>query len=131
MNLRTNSIGNDKDELVEFARTLLAATTDVTGEKVEEARGYLRAALDNGKSKFHRAEEETLCEARAALECLRDNPRVLIAARKAFRFHTNPSPKNHMILISSISLALLTKYSTRGLVAKRIAPPVENMKNSC
>jgi len=129
MNQHTKTISRDMDQIADFARALLADTADVPGEKVEEARKLVQAALKNGKSMHNQAEDETICEARAAMKCLRDNPRVLTAARKAFRFQTNPSHKNNMILISSISLALFTKYGTRELVAKRTAPPAGRTKN--
>jgi len=129
MNKQTKAIGRDMDQLADNARALLAATAHVTGEKVDAARKSLSAALNQGRSVLNQTEDETICEARAAMECLRDNPRVLTAARKAFRSQTNPSHKNNMILISSISLAFFTKYGTRDLVAKRIGPPAVNTKN--
>jgi len=129
MNKQTKTISRDMEHLADDARALLAATAHVTGEKVAAARKSLKSALNNGRSKFDQAEEETICEARAAMKCLRDNPRVLTAARKAFRSQTNPSHTANMIMISSISLALFTKCGSRELVAKRIVPPAENTKN--
>lgn len=49
--------------------------------------------------------------------------------REGLRFPTSPSHRNHMIFISIISLAFLTKYGKRELVAKRIATLAENTKN--
>ena len=40
---------NSSDTLAEDARALMAATADVAGEKISEARKRLAAALDSGK----------------------------------------------------------------------------------
>lgn len=49
MNKPTSSISHDMDQLAQDARVLVAATADVVGEKVEEARKRLGAVLDQGK----------------------------------------------------------------------------------
>jgi len=46
MNKQMNSISNDVDTLAEDARALMAATADIAGEKVVEARKRLTAALE-------------------------------------------------------------------------------------
>ena len=45
MNKQTQAISNDMGALAEDARALMAATADVAGEKVGEARKRLAAAL--------------------------------------------------------------------------------------
>jgi len=50
----TLAIRNDLSTLAEDARALLAATADLTGGKVSEARQRLAATLDRGSSVFGR-----------------------------------------------------------------------------
>jgi ElaB/YqjD/DUF883 family membrane-anchored ribosome-binding protein len=83
VNKHTKTISRDMEKLADDARGLLAATADATGEKVDEARKRLKGALDKSRSMFNRAEDEISCEARAAMECMQDNPRVTIAAAVA------------------------------------------------
>ena len=83
MNKQTKAISRDMERLADDAQALLAATADATGEKVDEARKRLKAALDNGKSMLNRIENEITFEARAAMQCVQDNPRVSIAAAVA------------------------------------------------
>ena len=49
MNKETQATSNDIGTLAEDARALMAATADVAGEKVGEARKRLAAALESGK----------------------------------------------------------------------------------
>ena len=49
MNKQTQAISNDMGQLAEDARALMAATADVAGEKVGEARKRLAAALEGAK----------------------------------------------------------------------------------
>ena len=49
MNKQTQATSNDMGTLADDARALMAATADVAGEKVGEARKRLAAALDSGK----------------------------------------------------------------------------------
>jgi ElaB/YqjD/DUF883 family membrane-anchored ribosome-binding protein len=46
MNKKTHSASNDVGTLAEDARALVAATADVAGDKVVEARKRLSVALD-------------------------------------------------------------------------------------
>ena len=46
MNRHTHTTTNDMGTLVEDARALIAATADVAGDKVGEARQRLAAALE-------------------------------------------------------------------------------------
>ncbi|MGO9202602.1 MAG: DUF883 family protein [Limisphaerales bacterium] len=49
MDKQTQATSNDMGTLPEDARALMAATADVAGEKVAEARKRLAAALERGK----------------------------------------------------------------------------------
>jgi ElaB/YqjD/DUF883 family membrane-anchored ribosome-binding protein len=65
-----NGMGNLADD----ARALMAATADVAGDKVVEARKRLAAALDSGKQIFGRVREKTVGSAKAADQVVRENP---------------------------------------------------------
>ena len=65
-----NGMGNLADD----ARALMAATADVAGDKVVEARKRLAAALDSGKQIFGRVREKTVESAKAADQVVRENP---------------------------------------------------------
>ena len=65
---------NTLKTLAEDARALLAATADVAGDKVNEARKKLTAALDNSKAMLGRVREGVSSQAKAADEVLRTNP---------------------------------------------------------
>jgi len=83
MNKYTKTISHDMERLADDAQALLVATADATGEKVEEARKRLNAALNNGKSMLGRIEDEMFREARVAMQCLHNNPRTSLAAAVA------------------------------------------------
>jgi len=83
MNSYTKTISRDMEQLADDARALMTATADATGEKVDEARKRLNAALNNGKSMLGRIEDEMIREARSAMQCMHDNPRASIAAAVA------------------------------------------------
>lgn len=51
MNKHNRETSNDLGSLAEDARALMAATADVAGEKVGEARQRLAAALESAKNK--------------------------------------------------------------------------------
>jgi len=65
---------NGMGSLAEDARALMAATADVAGDKVVEARKRLAAALDSGKQIFGRVREKTVGSAKAADQVVRENP---------------------------------------------------------
>jgi ElaB/YqjD/DUF883 family membrane-anchored ribosome-binding protein len=65
---------NNLKTLAQDARDLIAATADVAGDKVTEARKRLTAALDNGKVRFGRVRKGVTGQAKAADEVIRDNP---------------------------------------------------------
>jgi ElaB/YqjD/DUF883 family membrane-anchored ribosome-binding protein len=70
---------NDMGTLAEDARALMAATADVAGDKVAEARQRLAAALENGKELVGRAREKMVERAKAVEQATRDNPGQTIA----------------------------------------------------
>ena len=65
---------NDLSTLVRDARALLAATADVAGDKVVEARKRLAAALDSGRELFGRASQRAVEQTKAADRVIRENP---------------------------------------------------------
>ena len=74
MSKQTQAISNDLGQLAEDARALMAATADVAGEKVSEARKRLAAALENGKEIYGRAREKAVEGVKAADEVVHDHP---------------------------------------------------------
>jgi len=74
MNKQAQAIENDLVTLAEDARALMAATADVAGDKVGEARKRLAAALENGKQLYGRVREKAVEGAKAADQTVRENP---------------------------------------------------------
>ena len=74
MNKQTPATHNDMDTLAEDARALMAATADVAGEKVSEARKRLAAALERGKEIYGRVKEKAVEGAKATDEAVREHP---------------------------------------------------------
>ena len=70
---------NEMDKLAEDARALMAATADVAGEKVGEARKRLAAALERGKEIYGRVREKAVEGAKAADEAVHEHPYQAIA----------------------------------------------------
>src|SRR6476646_1561212 len=70
---------NDFGTLAEDARALIAATADVAGDKVAEARRRLADALDSGKQVFSRVRDKAVEGAKATDQLVRDNPYQTIA----------------------------------------------------
>jgi ElaB/YqjD/DUF883 family membrane-anchored ribosome-binding protein len=60
--------------LADDASALLAATADVGGEKVSEARKRLAAALERGKALAGRVRDKTVAAAKAADEAVHEHP---------------------------------------------------------
>jgi ElaB/YqjD/DUF883 family membrane-anchored ribosome-binding protein len=56
------------------ARALMAATDDVAGEKVSEARKRLAAALDSAKEIAGRVRDKAVAGAKAADEAVHEHP---------------------------------------------------------
>src|SRR5579862_3332973 len=74
MNKQTQTTENDLGTLAEDARALMAATADVAGEKVAEARKRLAAALENSRQIFGRVRDKAVEGAKAADKTVRENP---------------------------------------------------------
>ena len=74
MNKETQAISNDMGQLADDARALMAATADVAGEKVGEARKRLAAALESGKEMYGRVKEKAVEGAKAADEAVHEHP---------------------------------------------------------
>ena len=65
---------NDTGTLAEDARALMAATADVAGDRVAEARKRLAAALESGKELIGRVREKAVERTKAADQVVRENP---------------------------------------------------------
>lgn len=65
--------------LAQDARDLMAATADVAGEKVGEARNRLAAALERGKEIYGKVRDKTVEGAKATDEAVRAHPYQAIA----------------------------------------------------
>ena len=74
MNKQTQAISDDMTQLAEDARALMAATADVAGEKVGEARKRLAAALERGKEIYGSVRDKAVEGAKAADEAVREHP---------------------------------------------------------
>jgi len=68
-----------ESSLAEDARALIAATADVAGEKIDEARGRLSAALDNAKEMAGNIRDKAVAGAKATDEAVRENPYKALA----------------------------------------------------
>jgi ElaB/YqjD/DUF883 family membrane-anchored ribosome-binding protein len=74
MNKHIKTITNDVGTLAEDARALVAATADMAGEKVGEARKRVAAALDSGKDLYGSVRDKAVEKARAVDETVREHP---------------------------------------------------------
>jgi len=79
MNQSTQPVTDEINHLAEDARALLAATADVAGEKVGEARKRLAAALNSGKVMAGRVRDQAVAGAKATDEAVRAHPYQAIA----------------------------------------------------
>ncbi len=70
---------NDMGTLAEDARALMAATADVAGEKIAEARKRLANALESVEEIAGRVREKAVDGARATDEAVREHPYQAIA----------------------------------------------------
>ena len=66
-------------QLAEEARALIAATADVAGDKVEEARKRLAATLESGREMYGRVRDKAVEGAKVADQTVRENPYQSIA----------------------------------------------------
>ena len=78
-NKQTRAISNDMGTLADDASTLPAATADVAGDKVAEARKRLAAALEHGKELLGHVREKAVGGAKATDQLVRENPYQTIA----------------------------------------------------
>lgn len=67
-------MSNDLSTLADDARALMAATADVAGEKVGDARKRLAAALESGKELYGRVRDKTVQKAKAVDETIHAHP---------------------------------------------------------
>jgi len=74
MDKETPATSNNMGTLAEDARALMAATADVAGEKVSEARKRLAAALDSGKKVLGRVKEKAVEGSKAADQAVHEHP---------------------------------------------------------
>jgi ElaB/YqjD/DUF883 family membrane-anchored ribosome-binding protein len=70
---------NDLGSLAEDARALMAATADVAGEKVADARKRLAAALESGKEIYGNVRDKAVQGVKDADKTVRENPYQAIA----------------------------------------------------
>jgi ElaB/YqjD/DUF883 family membrane-anchored ribosome-binding protein len=74
MNTQTQTVGDAMGTLAEDARNLMAATADVAGEKVSEARKRLAAALESGKEIYGRVRDKAVEGAKATDQAVHEHP---------------------------------------------------------
>lgn len=79
MNKQKEPTRNDMNALAEDARGLMAATADVAGEKVSEARKRLAAALERGKEIAGNVRDQAVEGAKVVDQKVRENPYQAIA----------------------------------------------------
>jgi ElaB/YqjD/DUF883 family membrane-anchored ribosome-binding protein len=79
MNKQKESTAGDMSELAEDARALMAATADVAGEKVSEARKRLAAALERGKEIASDVRDKAVKSAKVVDQKVRENPYQAVA----------------------------------------------------
>ena len=79
MNKSNPTASHEVSQLADDARALLAATADVAGEKVGEARQRLAAALESGKEIYGRVKDKAVAGAKVADQTVRENPYQAIA----------------------------------------------------
>jgi ElaB/YqjD/DUF883 family membrane-anchored ribosome-binding protein len=74
MDKQAQRMVNDMGTLAEDARALMAATADVAGEKVAEARKRLGAALESGREMYGSVRDKAIKKARAVDETVHEHP---------------------------------------------------------
>jgi ElaB/YqjD/DUF883 family membrane-anchored ribosome-binding protein len=79
MDKKPPSMNDDFENLAESARALISATAGVAGEKVDDARTRLLAALENGREILGRVEEKGASAVRAADATVRKYPYQTLA----------------------------------------------------
>jgi ElaB/YqjD/DUF883 family membrane-anchored ribosome-binding protein len=79
MNIQRQTISHDMSQLAEDANALMAATADVAGEQVAEARKRLAHALERGKEIYGQVREQALEGRKSACETVHDHSHEAIA----------------------------------------------------
>jgi ElaB/YqjD/DUF883 family membrane-anchored ribosome-binding protein len=75
----TRTSGNDIGTLAEDAQALMAATAEVAGEKVGEARKRLATTLDRARDLAADVRDKAIAGAKATDEAVRENPYQALA----------------------------------------------------
>lgn len=79
MNKETQAVSEDIGQLAHDARALMAATADVAGEKVGEARKRLAVALERAREIAGTVRDKAVAGAKVADQTVRENPYQSIA----------------------------------------------------
>ena len=79
MNKETQTTSSDIGQLAEDAQALMAATADVAGEKVSQARKRLAAALESAKVIAGNVRDKAVAGAKATDEAVHEHPYQAIA----------------------------------------------------
>jgi ElaB/YqjD/DUF883 family membrane-anchored ribosome-binding protein len=74
MDKQRQALSNALGTLAEDARALLAATADVAGEKIAEARKRLAVALESGKETYGRVRDQAVERGKGVDQAVRENP---------------------------------------------------------
>jgi ElaB/YqjD/DUF883 family membrane-anchored ribosome-binding protein len=74
MTKEMNKIGDDVSTLADDARNLMAATADVAGDEVAEARKRLGAALKSGEAMMDGVREKAFKGAKIANKAVHEHP---------------------------------------------------------
>jgi ElaB/YqjD/DUF883 family membrane-anchored ribosome-binding protein len=73
------AVRHDADQLVEDARGLLEATSEIADEKIAAARQRLADAIETGKETYENLQEKVVKGAKVADKTVRDHPYESIA----------------------------------------------------
>lgn len=79
MNKPNQNTDHDAGTLAADARDLIAATADVAGERVSDARKRLSAALERGREIAGNVRDKAVAGARVADQAVRENPYQAVA----------------------------------------------------
>ena len=74
MDRTTQDFAQDLGRLADDARALIAATADVAGDRVGEARKRLTSALENGEEIYHRARDRGIAGAKVTDAAIHQHP---------------------------------------------------------
>jgi ElaB/YqjD/DUF883 family membrane-anchored ribosome-binding protein len=79
MNEQTQALSNETNQLAEDAQALMAATADVAGAKVGEARKRLAAALERAREIAGDVRDKAVAGAKVADKAVHEHPYQAIA----------------------------------------------------